>query len=352
MKWNSLLLYPNYMLRILKRALVRAVEMRWSVAISITLAHAFSTYLGLHLMGEADLVSNWVQFTYFYVVTGSSVGYGDFSPATDAGKLFAALWVIPGAISLFALMIGKIFGSIALTLRKTMNGFGDFSSKTGHVVVIGHVPGQTEKLLDETRRLHGTRDVVIVSPEDLSGQQADWSFVRAPSLSRREDLSRAGITGADFIVVLGRDDDESMAACLAVSALNPSGHVVAYFREEGGADLVRSHCPRIEVVTSISTEQVARALSDPGAGEVLRRLVSTKLEGTLNSLVFQGAKKATVSELSAWMRSTHSATLIGRRTSRASEPDITLKDDTEILEGEILYYIAAKRLPEDTAYAP
>jgi voltage-gated potassium channel len=338
-------------MRVLKKVLSKAVEMRWSAAIAITFAHAWSTYAGFRLLGEPELVTSWVQFVYFYIVTGSSVGYGDFSPATDAGKLYAALWVIPGAISLFALMIGKIVGSVTLTMRKIMNGFGDFSNKTGHVVVIGHVAGQTEKLLDETRRLHGTRDVVIVASEDLSGQQADWSFVRATSLSRREDLSRSGIKGADFIVVLGRDDDESLAACLAVSALDPCGHVVAYFREEGGADLVRAHCPQIEVVTSISTEQVARALSDPGAGEVLRRLVSTKLEGTLNSMVFHGATRITAADLSTWLRSTHQATLIGRRTSPDREPDITLQDDTEILEGQVIYYIAAKRLPEATAFA-
>lgn len=345
------MLYPSYVLRILKSALAEAVEMRWSFAIAITLLHAFSTYAGFTVLGEAELVSNWIQFVYFYIVTGSSVGYGDFSPSTEPGKLFAALWAIPGAISLFAFLIGKIIGSITLAMRKTMNGFGDFSQKTGHVVVLGHVPGQTEKLLDETRRLHGSRDVVIVATDDLSGLQKDWAFVRASSLSRREDIRRAGIQGADFVVVLGRDDDESMAACLAVSALDPRGHVVAYFREEGGAELVKSHCGNIEVVTSISVGQVARALSDPGAGQVLRNLVSTRIGATLHSMAFQGRPQITAGDLGAWLRERHSATLIGYRPGPEAEPVMEMGADTKIESGQTIYYIAGQRLEDGLAYA-
>ena len=333
--------------RALRRLLADLLSMTWRSALVLTLLHAAVTFSGFRLLGEAELVSSWVQFTYFYVVTGSSVGYGDFSPGGDAGKLFAALWVIPGAISLFALLVGKIIASVSINMRTRMNGYGDYSARTGHIVVVGHVERQTERLLTETQRLHGSRDVVVVAVEDLSGRAADWAYVRAGTLSGRDDLRRAGCRGADFVVVLGRDDDESLAACLAVSALAPAGHVVAYFRDGAAADLVRAHCPEIEIVTSISTEQVARALSDPGAGEVIRRLVSTRVGGTLNSMTLPAATLSTAGAIGEHLRRRHGASLVGYRPGGARDPVIAFGEAAGIGAGDVIYYIAAERLGPD-----
>ena len=39
---------------------------------------------------------SWVDSFYFTVVTLTTVGYGDFSPQTDIGKLFTVLYIIMG----------------------------------------------------------------------------------------------------------------------------------------------------------------------------------------------------------------------------------------------------------------
>lgn len=39
---------------------------------------------------------SWVDSFYFSVITLSTVGYGDFSPATVAGKLFTTLYILMG----------------------------------------------------------------------------------------------------------------------------------------------------------------------------------------------------------------------------------------------------------------
>jgi len=343
--------FPSIVIRLLRRVVNGAVQMSWPYAIGITLAHAASVAGGYLVLGEQELVSSLVQFVYFYVITGSSVGYGDFSPSGDAGKLFTALWVVPGAISLFAFLVGKIIAGISIKMRKKMNGYGNFSAKQGHIVVLGHVAGQTDRLLQETARLHGTRDVIIVSADDLSGRQGDWDYVRTASLSCTEDLARAGICGADFIVVLGASDEESMSACLAITAMGLKGHCVAYFRDAAPARLVAAHCPDIEIVTSTSVEQVARALSDPGAGEVLRRLVNTDVGATLNSITLRGAPSITVADLMGKMMLNHRATLIGYRPCAKDDPVLSLAPDTVIREGQTVYYVSEARLEDNTAIA-
>jgi voltage-gated potassium channel Kch len=47
---------------------------------------------------------NWIDSIYFSVITLTTVGYGDFSPTTDSGKLFTIFYVLTG--------IGIIFGFI------------------------------------------------------------------------------------------------------------------------------------------------------------------------------------------------------------------------------------------------
>lgn len=337
--------------RLVYRFLLGALEMRWSHALGIALLHAAVTALGFLLIGEEELVSGVTQFVYFYTVTGSSVGYGDFSPVSDAGKLFAAIWVIPGAISLFAFLLGKAVASLTQVMRNIMNGLGDFSDKTGHVVVVGHVPGQTELLLEEARRLHGRQDIVIVSTEDIPGLKSEWRFIRATSLSQRADLERAGVAGAAYIVVLGRDDDESLAAAMAVGALKPRGHVVAYFREPGPADLIESYCPDVETVTSISVQMVARALVDPGAGSVMMALASTKTGATLYSLTLDCPGGATVARLRTEL-SERGASLIGYLPEGTDIPEMVLTPDMVIEAGRPLYYIARERLGDALTLAP
>lgn len=52
----------------------------------------------------------WLDAFYFSVVSLATVGYGDFTPQTDIGKLFTVFYLIIG-ISLFAALLNTILRS-------------------------------------------------------------------------------------------------------------------------------------------------------------------------------------------------------------------------------------------------
>lgn len=39
---------------------------------------------------------SWIDSIYFTVITLTTVGYGDFSPQTDTGKIFAIIYIFVG----------------------------------------------------------------------------------------------------------------------------------------------------------------------------------------------------------------------------------------------------------------
>lgn len=39
---------------------------------------------------------DWIDCLYFSVITLTTIGYGDFSPQTDAGKLFTLIYILVG----------------------------------------------------------------------------------------------------------------------------------------------------------------------------------------------------------------------------------------------------------------
>ena len=54
---------------------------------------------------------SWLDSVYFSVVTISTVGYGDFSPATDAGKLFTVFYIVIG-LGIFVAAVTTIADAI------------------------------------------------------------------------------------------------------------------------------------------------------------------------------------------------------------------------------------------------
>ncbi len=52
----------------------------------------------------------WLNSLYFSVITLTTVGYGDFSPKTDAGKIFTMIYILAG--------LGVLAGFISLLATK------------------------------------------------------------------------------------------------------------------------------------------------------------------------------------------------------------------------------------------
>ena len=132
----------------------RSSELAWSALFVILVIHLVASYLLFLLAGEGDLVGNPVDLLYYYIVTATTVGYGDLSPKSGLGRLIAVLFVLPGGIAIFTAVLGQLLTTIGTIWRNRMRGLGDYSERAGHIIVLGWQEGQTYQTL---RLLHAER---------------------------------------------------------------------------------------------------------------------------------------------------------------------------------------------------
>ncbi|MCV5638268.1 potassium channel family protein, partial [Escherichia coli] len=100
----------------------------------------------LALAGEKALTDNFSNFIYYLMVTASTVGYGDHSPVTDLGKWVVVLFVIPGGLSLFAALLGRVAGSAIDYWRAGILGKRRVRVEN-HIVLLGWNGARTMHLI-------------------------------------------------------------------------------------------------------------------------------------------------------------------------------------------------------------
>ncbi|WP_376767931.1 potassium channel family protein [Jiella pacifica] len=335
-------LFSQYM----RRFYVALAELTWGAIAALSFGHLAVSWLLLAIVGESDFVSRPVDFVYYYIVTATTVGYGDLSPQTGAGRLVAAFFVLPGAIAIFTAVLGKLLAAVSNTWRGRMKGLGNFSDRADHDVVMGWQEATTRRLLGLIHRERRDGEAVtVLIAKDLEQNPApeNVDYVRVDRLADPAGLERAGAVNARSIIVRGVSDDETLAAALVASATCPRAHVVAYFDFESTASILRQQNSRIESVTSLSSELMVRAARDPGTSVVANLLLSAGKDDTAFSVrVPEGAAAFPYEAALRLMRRRHAVTLVGM--NRHGNVDLNCHEGTEIQSGDVLFYIADHRL--------
>ncbi len=79
-------------------------QYRYIVFITVTVIATGSTFY--HLVEGW----RWLDAIYFSVISLATVGYGDFTPQTDAGKIFTMFYLVIG-IGIFAALLNTLLKS-------------------------------------------------------------------------------------------------------------------------------------------------------------------------------------------------------------------------------------------------
>ena len=334
--------------RVAKRIYARISRLSWDAIFVLAACHFAISWGVIALAGGEEIAEGGI-FWYFYITSATTVGYGDYSPATWAGRLVTVLWVMPGGIALFTMIIAKAVQQVSDRWRQSVRGQSSYENLSDHIVILGWHGFKTQRMVAQLRGDIGEKDrkIVLCTTQDIENPMPDQvRFVRGAELNTPDVLTRAGVATAWHIIALGHDDSETLAAALGAATVNHDAHLVAYFDHESFADLLKAHCPHAECNVSLSIELLVRSAQDPGSSRVQRQLLST-LEGpTQFSLkVPEDAGAVSYGTLFATLKENHDATLIGVAESALGD-DLILNAPSghRIDPGTIVYFLAARRI--------
>lgn len=327
---------------------VNAGEVTWRVMWLVLAGHFISTWLLLVIAGEDSLISR-DAYLYFYITTAMTVGYGDLSPKSEAGRLIAALWLMPGGISIMAALVGKVAAVLVQRWRRGMLGQRDYTGDiSNHTVILGWQGERTlnmvRLLLDE---LPKDEKLILAVNANMENPLPDAIlFVRAEHLAGKDVMQRAAISNAKKILIYGASDEETLTIALCVTAEQTKAHIVAHFEDAGKAGLLKAHCPNIEVLTDITVELLVRSAQDPGSSLVTNELVST-LSGPTQYCSPIPAKYVGLqyAALLAQLKQEHDATLVGLANNAKGAGVVLNPPAAQIIAaGQWMFYISSKRL--------
>lgn len=180
-----------------RKWLVALIQSRNQFFIPFVLFYIFTTsYIALQL--EPKTFKNYLNSVWWVMTTLTTVGFGDFSPATPAGKLFGIFLYITG-IGLMGVVIGKVLNSVTAIQKLREEGNMQFTGKN-HLIIIGWSV-KSELAIREILHSEPAVEIVLVA-----------NLAKAPLLNERihyvrgqatdeQTLMAANITHAKGVII-------------------------------------------------------------------------------------------------------------------------------------------------------
>lgn len=284
------------------------------------------------------------NYWWWFVATCSTVGYGDYTPKTTAGR-FVALYVIIGGITALTALLAQLSLLLDHLKGRRMNGTGTVDH-SGHIVILGYTPGRTEGIVDDLLDGSGRRVVLSSWPDHAQHPMAELpvDFIRG-DLTDDDVLRRAGAHRAYGVLVDARSDDEAMTVALTVRHVAPDVLMVVALRDLGRTTHLRYIQPDARGVQWHHPHILGEELRTPGIAEVYLKLMTHGAGSTFSVVV---PPLAGALPLSAWQLALgreYGATVIAVRAGQ--ELLVAPPWETAVPSGATLYYVGRRRL--DTA---
>lgn len=292
------------------------------------------------------------QYWWYYVVTASTVGYGDMTPASSAGKV-VAIFIIFGSITAFGVVTGHLLTLLSNFSYKIRNGEMQLNLEN-HIIILGYHPNYTEAIIQELQADETYDAVPIVlcfKPENSKENPLPLLnnvYSVKGDLGSQDVFDRACLSEAQRVVIYGQDDNETLAIALAVNHASPEAHLVAALQDlEGYNSKIALVSRTIECVPSGILTMIVQALQDPGISRLYNRLLSN-VDGHAGFRLQLPSdfKEVPFGSVFCFLKQNYNATAIAVTTTHHGDSDITENPDwnTTISQGMGIFYIAPKRL--------
>ena len=233
---------------------------------------------------------------WWAIVTMTTVGYGDFSPTTPEGRLFAVFIMFAG-IALVSLLTASI-SSIYVAKRIREDKGLEKVNLSDHIVLCGWNKN-AESIIDSLRNLSNkdSLHLILVNEihEDIVNhlrnkyKDIDLYFV-AGDFTSEEILKRASIEEAHTVIIIPNIDDEKIGspdektifATLTIKSLSSNVRVIAYLiQRENLTHIRRANVDEVVLSDDFGAYMIASHVMDPGIPQTTKGLLNAGSEERL-----------------------------------------------------------------------
>ena len=214
----------------------------------------------------------WLESIHWFVITVSTVGYGERSSEPPAVQAFTIVVVLVG-IAAVAYPIGGFLqlwaqGEIerVLGVRRMTR---EIEHLTGHTIVCGF--GRLGETLTEELAGRHLPFVVIEQEAALVANASDLGYLFVTGDATEEDvLQEAGVTRAKTLIVALRSDADNVFLTLTARNLNPNLRIIARGEQPPTEKkLLQAGADRVVMPAVLGARRMAAMVSHPHAAELI-----------------------------------------------------------------------------------
>jgi len=261
----------------------------WLVVFAVLAALALGT-IGFHQLEGWSLLDS----LYVSAQTVTTVGYGDLTPRTPGGRLFATFFMMFGvAIVLYGLTtaVHSIVQSELVATFGQRRRSRKMSKLRNHLIVCG--AGRVGSHLVRDLRQSGEVFIVIERDPQTVAELTDQGVaVLVRDATLEESLREAGVEHARGLAACLPDDADNVYVVLTARDLNSKLHIVARAAEEPAeVKLVRAGANRVIAPTIIGGHRMATALLKPAVADFIDSITASRLELTFEQVEVEPTSK-------------------------------------------------------------
>ena len=265
---------------------------------------------------------------WWAIVTMTTVGYGDFSPETPEGRMFAVFIMFAG-ITLVSLLTASI--SSIFVAQKIREGKGlEKLNLSDHFILCGW-NSNANKIINSIQLLnHNQRKIDLVLINDLSEEEITQLKTRFSKIkihfvsgdfAQEETLHRASIATSDTVIIIPNNlnndqnshDEKTIFATLTIKSIDASIRVVAYLLDrENLTHIKRAEADEVVVSDDLRLNILASHVIDPGVPQLSNQLINTSSDSRfIRKLIPQNFVGKKYGELFNHYRDKNGALLVG-----------------------------------------
>ncbi|WP_342666385.1 potassium channel family protein [Palaeococcus ferrophilus] len=216
---------------------------------------------------------------YWAVITMSTIGYGDITPATPMGRAVAMFSAVVG-ISAFTALVSLIAEHfISASLRRMMGMHG--VKYEDHYVIIGRgnsVITCLEELKSAMEKGEAEeRPIVVVVPTDEEKRRLDGVDVEVlvgdPGV--KETLKRAKVDRARYAVVALDNDSKAVFTTLLIKSLSRAKVFVEVMLPENAELLRQAGADRVILGRAIAGRLLASSVFEPEVVDIIEDITTS-----------------------------------------------------------------------------